>query len=82
MSDFLLLGLLVSAIAIGWLLGRRSQQQVSERSQVDERYVRGLNYLLNHETDAALDLFIDSLEVNQHNLETHLALGNAFRRKG
>ena len=48
----------------------------------DENYYRGLNYLLNHETDAALNLFIDSLEVNNHNLETHLALGNAFRRQG
>lgn len=82
MSDFLLLGLLVTAIAIGWFMGRRSQQQATMQNQVDERYVLGLNYLLNHETDAALDLFIDSLEVNQHNLETHLALGNAFRRKG
>ena len=82
MSDFLLLGLLVTAIAIGWFMGRRSQQQAVLQNQVDERYVRGLNYLLNHDTDAALDLFIDSLEVNQHNLETHLALGNAFRRKG
>ena len=82
MSDFLLLGLLVTAIAIGWFMGRRSQQQAAIQNQVDERYVRGLNYLLNHDTDAALDLFIDSLEVNQHNLETHLALGNAFRRKG
>ncbi len=82
MADLLLLGLLVAAIGIGWLMGRRSQQQSTSANLVDERYVRGLNYLLNHETDAALDLFIDSLEVNQHNLATHLALGNAFRRKG
>lgn len=82
MSDILLLGLLVTALAIGWLMGRRAQQHTAGQQPVDERYVRGLNYLLNHDTDAALDLFIDSLEVNQHNLATHLALGNAFRRKG
>lgn len=82
MMDGLLLVLFVVAVGIGWWLGRRYQHQLQQPGVADEHYYRGLNYLLNHQTDAALDLFIDSLEVNNHNLETHLALGNAFRRKG
>ncbi|MDP6968146.1 MAG: lipopolysaccharide assembly protein LapB [Gammaproteobacteria bacterium] len=82
MDGLLLLLLFVAAVGIGWWLGRRYQHQLQQPSIADENYYRGLNYLLNHETDAALDLFIDSLEVNNHNLATHLALGNAFRRKG
>lgn len=82
MIDGLLFLLFVAALGIGWWLGRRYQYQLQQPSVADENYYRGLNYLLNHETDAALELFIDSLEVNNHNLETHLALGNAFRRKG
>ena len=83
MTDLLLLVFFSAAIGIGWWLGRRYQQQQQQKPCVaDENYYRGLNYLLNHDTDAALDLFIDSLEVNSHNLDTHLALGSAFRRKG
>ena len=82
MMDLLLLLFFSAAIGIGWWLGRRHQAQLQTPCVADENYYRGLNYLLNHDTDAALDLFIDSLEVNNHNLDTHLALGSAFRRKG
>ena len=82
MTDLLLLVFFSTAIGIGWWLGWRYQQQQQKSCVADENYYRGLNYLLNHDTDAALDLFIDSLEVNNHNLDTHLALGSAFRRKG
>ena len=82
MTDVLLMLLFAAAIGIGWWLGRRYQHHLQQPSVADENYYRGLNYLLNHETDAALELFIDSLEVNNHNLDTHLAVGSAFRRKG
>ena len=80
--DLLLLLMLVVAIGIGWWLGRRYQHQQQQASIADESYYKGLNYLLNHQTDEALAVFIDSLEVNNNNLDTHLALGSAFRRKG
>ncbi len=45
-------------------------------------YLVGLNYLLNEEPDKAVDIFIRMLEVDTDTVETHLALGKLFRRRG
>lgn len=45
-------------------------------------YFRGLNYLLNEQPDKALEVFLQLAEVNPDTVETHLALGNLFRRRG
>ncbi len=45
-------------------------------------YFRGLNYLLNEEPDKAIEVFLRISEINQDTVETHLALGNLFRRRG
>ena len=45
-------------------------------------YIVGLNFLLNDEHDKALNLFIKMIEVDNDTIETHLALGNLFRRRG
>ncbi|HAU4904027.1 TPA: lipopolysaccharide assembly protein LapB, partial [Aeromonas hydrophila] len=45
-------------------------------------YVAGLNYLLSDESDKAVDLFIQLLEVDSETIETHLSLGNLFRQRG
>ncbi len=82
MQDIVQLLFFMAAIAIGWWLGNRNSQNTRINELSDENYYRGLNYLLDHKTDEALELFIDSLAVNSQNLDTHLALGNAFRRKG
>ena len=42
----------------------------------------GLNFLLNEQPDRALDVFIKMLEVDSDTVETHLALGSLFRRRG
>ena len=41
----------------------------------------GLNYLLSDESDKAVDLFIQLLEVDSETIETHLSLGNLFRQR-
>lgn len=86
MNDVSLLGLILAAMFIGWLLGRWGQfrRQFAARSQADfsSEYFKGLNYLLNEESDKAIEIFIKALEVNSETVETHLALGNMFRRKG
>lgn len=84
MSDTLLLVLIAVAIAIGWLLGRRS---VASRMGVasgatESHYYKGLNYLINEQPDSAIDAFIESLEVNNDTLDTHIAVGNLMRKKG
>jgi lipopolysaccharide biosynthesis regulator YciM len=79
----LLLLLLPLAAASGWMAakrsGRRSEQNL--RAQ-DPAYFKGLNYLLNEQPDKAIDVFIQMLEVDSDTVETHLALGNLFRRRG
>ncbi len=85
MPDLLMLGLLFVSIAIGYLLGRRFSYQVSldeKAPAYDKNYFKGLNLLLNEQPDAAIDTFIESLDVNSETLETHLALGNLLRRQG
>ncbi|MGK0498819.1 MAG: lipopolysaccharide biosynthesis regulator YciM [Oceanicoccus sp.] len=74
--------LVFSAIAIGWLLGRRNSSTNSDEAAMSGSYYKGLNYLFNDHPDAALDTFIDRLEVNNDTFETHIAVGNLMRRKG
>ena len=80
MDNFVLYALIVGAIGIGWLLGRRDRAKTSEI--VGPKYYQGLNYLLNEEPDRALTTFIENLEVTDDTLETHLALGGLLRRRG
>lgn len=80
----LLFLLLPVAAASGWWLAKRSQQQdqAKQRSGLGSDYFTGLNYLLNEQPDKAVDVFIKMLEVDSETVETHLALGNLFRRRG
>ncbi len=75
--------LLPVAAASGWLAARRSVRS-SDTSTGDRTpaYFRGLNYLLNEQPDKAIDVFVKMLEVDSETVETHLALGNLFRRRG
>ena len=68
----------------GWFLARRQSQtdNVKESSQFSPDYFRGLNYLLDEKPDKAIEVFIDMLDVESETVETHLALGNLFRRRG
>jgi lipopolysaccharide biosynthesis regulator YciM len=80
----LLLLLLPLAAASGWLAARRSaaKREKQQKPDISPTYFQGLNYLLNEQPDKAIDLFIKMLEVDSDTVETHLALGNLFRRRG
>ena len=82
MNDWLIFLLLLAAIAIGWLLGRRSSTSVPSAAELTSDYYKGLNYLLEGRPDGAIDSFIDALEVNSETIETHLALGTLLRKRG
>lgn len=86
MKDFSLFILVLVAIFIGWVLGRRgsliSLKADGQKHGLSEDYFHGLNFLLNEQSDKAIDVFIQGLEVNQDTIETHLALGKMFCRRG
>lgn len=82
MSELLWL-LLPLAAASGWLAARRSRGATPKTTGLQRpAYFRGLNHLLNEEPDKAIDIFVQLLEVDSETVETHLALGNLFRRRG
>jgi lipopolysaccharide biosynthesis regulator YciM len=76
--------LLPVAAASGWLVARRGRHGGSREEECNHNpaYFRGLNHLLNEEPDKAIDVFVQMLEVDSETVETHLALGNLFRRRG
>ncbi|MDZ7786742.1 MAG: lipopolysaccharide assembly protein LapB [Halofilum sp. (in: g-proteobacteria)] len=78
--------LLPVAAASGWWAGRRGASNPDRRSGDSNRppseYFRGLNYLLNEQQDEAIEVFIRLVEVDSDTIETHLALGSLFRRRG
>jgi lipopolysaccharide biosynthesis regulator YciM len=76
--------LLPVAAASGWIMAKRSteQERRSRARDFNTEYFQGLNYLLNEQPDKAIDVFIRMLEVDSDTVETHLALGNLFRRRG
>ena len=83
-STFLLAGLLVIAAAIGWVFARLPDFRRDEptESSIGADYLRGLNLVLNRQTDEALELFVQMARVDDETLETHFALGHLFRRRG
>jgi lipopolysaccharide assembly protein B len=75
--------LLPVAAASGWFMARRSATRGTQRGgELSSEYFKGLNYLLNEQPDEAIEVFIRMLEVDSDTVETHLALGNLFRRRG
>ncbi len=80
----LIIILLPIAAASGWLMARRSDDKREQKQLQDcsPAYFKGLNYLLNEQPDKAIDVFIKLLEVDSDTVETHMALGNLFRRRG
>lgn len=82
MPPWLLLLLPLAAIS-GWWAARRAQLRLTDaNASLPRDYFVGLNYLLNEQPDKALDIFIKMIDVDSDTVETHLALGNLFRRRG
>lgn len=66
-----------------WVATRNSADKLSKQTnRLSREYVVGLNYLLNEQADKAVDIFIKLLDVDSETVETHLALGSLFRRRG
>lgn len=76
--------LLPAAAFSGWWVAARTNSGDVKPTYngLSREYVVGLNYLLNEQPDKAVDVFIKLLEVDSETVETHLALGSLFRRRG
>jgi len=82
-STFLLAGLFLLLAAAGWAMGRfgeRDEEDAPPPLNID--YLKGLNFLLNEQTDQALEHFLRMVRVDDKTIETHFALGSLFRRRG
>jgi lipopolysaccharide biosynthesis regulator YciM len=82
-STFLLAGLFLLLAAAGWAMGRfgeRDEEEAAPPLNID--YLKGLNFLLNEQTDQALEHFLAMVRVDDKTIETHFALGSLFRRRG
>ena len=83
MHDLLLLAAFVLATGVGWWLGRREAGNSPVQSAfLTEEYYKGLNFLLDEQPDEALDAFLQALDINSDTVDTHLALGRLFRKRG
>lgn len=83
-STFLLAGLFLLLAAAGWALGRFGERDDAEEAPppLNIDYLKGLNFLLNEQTDQALEHFLRMVRVDDKTIETHFALGSLFRRRG
>ena len=83
-----LLFIFVFLLPIAWFAGfwhgrNKEVGKISGQKQgLSKTYFTGLNYLLNEESDKAIDTFVSMLEVDSETVETHLALGSLFRKRG
>jgi lipopolysaccharide biosynthesis regulator YciM len=79
----LLFLLLPVAAASGWWLARRDTPSARPAAPgAAPALFRGLNYLLDEQPDKAIDVFLELAQVDNETVETHLALGSLFRRRG
>ncbi|MDX1406074.1 MAG: lipopolysaccharide assembly protein LapB [Woeseiaceae bacterium] len=83
-STFFLAGLFLLLAAAGWALGRFGERDDEENPPppLNVDYLKGLNFLLNEQTDQALEHFLKMVRVDDKTIETHFALGSLFRRRG
>ena len=80
---FISAGLLPVAALSGWFYARRAAPPKRDSgAQIANDYFTGLNHLLHDRPDKAIEVLVRVLEVDTETAETHLALGNLFRRRG
>ena len=56
--------------------------EAENNDDINPDYLKGLKYLLDEESDKAINLFSDLIEIDDETIQTHLALGVLFRKQG
>jgi lipopolysaccharide biosynthesis regulator YciM len=84
-STFLFAGLLFLAAALGYVFARYGdfdEDDEEQRESARANFVKGFKHLLNEEPDQAVEVFTSSGDLNEEGLETQIAVGGLFRRRG
>lgn len=83
-SAFFFAALLFLAAALGYVFARfgDADEEADARESARADFLRGFRYLLNEEPDRAVDVFTGVERIGAEGLETQLALGAMFRRRG
>ncbi|MDD5241957.1 MAG: lipopolysaccharide assembly protein LapB [Sulfuricella sp.] len=69
--------------SLGWMAARIDINHVlSESRRLPASYFQGLNFLLNEQTDKAIEAFIEIAKADTETVELQFALGSLFRRRG
>ena len=68
---------------LGWFAAR-GDRSLSTRipDNLPHAYFKGLNFLLNEQSDKAIDAFVEVVRIEPETIELHFALGALFRRRG
>lgn len=77
--------LLPVAAGFGYFSASRARKKSSKEQRLKRlrnSYLSSLNYIVNERPDKAVDLFVNNIEVDTETIETHLAIGKLFRRRG
>ena len=61
---------------------RIERKNLKRLDKLNHSYFKGLNYLLDDDSDKAIDVFIELAKSSSETFEPQLALGNLYRRKG
>lgn len=83
-QTFILAGIFLLLTAAGWSIRYlwEKDKPKDPHQYLNVEYLKGLNFLLNEQTDQAVDLFLRMVRVDDETIETHFALGSLFRRRG
>jgi len=79
MNELLILLLPVAAFS-GWWWARADNK--SYKNQKADDYFKGLSYLLEDETDKAIDIFFRIAHLDDSTIENQITVGNLFRHRG
>jgi lipopolysaccharide biosynthesis regulator YciM len=83
-STFFFAGLLFLAAALGYVFARFGDldDEEAEREERQASILRGFRYFLNDEPDRAVDAFTTGERSDDEAVDTQVALGALFRRRG
>lgn len=82
MAEWLVIFLLPLAAWSGWWIAMRREARLLRHDRSRAAYFEGLSYLLNDQTDKAVDVFVAISEFDEQTTENQLTLGRLFRRRG